>query len=403
MYRTSPFYSRLAERNSTGMWDRWSTYLSAPRYEASAKHEYFAIRNSVGYFDSSPLFKYRISGGDATQFLAGALARDVRDCPVGKAQYTFWCDDRGFVLEDGVVFRHGGNEFILTAAEANAGYLNDLAGRLDVRVEDITDEYGLLAVQGPRSRSVLAELTADVGRLKYFEHCETKIGNATVTLSRTGFTGDLGYELLVPAADGSEVFDAIATVGDLHGGRPFGEDALLMARVEAGLLLAGSEFTSSRHAYTDHDRSSPVELGFGWMFKALLDDFAETDRAFIGRDAIRQELRERSSRWKFVGLRVDWQHWQEIHRAAGLIEPKDETPLKYESMLYDGAGERAGYATTIMYSPILQRHIGLAKVRPDLAAPGSPVSLEVTINHQYDTVRAEVTRLPHFNPERKTA
>jgi len=404
MYLTSPFHARLAERNTTGLWGRWGAYVSAPRYDSSAKHEYFAIRNAVGYFDSSPLFKYWIRGADAERLLAGVLARDIRKCPLGKAQYTFWCDDRGFVLEDGVVFRHGANDFFLTAAEPNSGYFADLIGKLDVEIVDVSDDYGVLAVQGPRSREVLSELTRDVDKLKYFEHCETKIGKAAVTLSRTGFTGDLGYELLVSANDGLDVLDAVMAVGDLRGGRLFGEEALLMSRIEAGLILIGSEFSSSRFAYTDHDRSSPVELGFGWMFKDLLTSAGEAeDRAFIGREAIRRELREGTSRWKLVGLTLDWRHWQQLYRDAGLIEPKDETPLDYESMLYDDRGERAGYATTLMYSPMVQRHIGLAKVRPELAAPGSKVNLEITINHHYETVRAEVSKLPHFNPERKTA
>ncbi len=399
MFLTSPFHPRLAEANTTGLWGRWASYVSAPRYDTSAKHEYFAIRNSVGYFDSSPLFKYWIRGADAERFLAGVLARDIRLCPPGKAQYTFWCDDRGYVLEDGVIFRHSSTEFFLTAAEPNAGYFGDLIGKMDVEIVDVTSDYGVLAVQGPRSRETLAELTKDVAKLKFFEHCQTKIGTAEVTLSRTGFTGDQGYEILVAKDDALGVLDAVMAVGDPRGGRLFGEEALLMARIEAGLILIDTEFHSSRYAYTDHDRSSPVELGFGWMFKSI----ETTDRAFIGKEAIRREIADGTSRWKLVGLTVDWQHWDDLFRKAGLVTPKDETPLDYESMLYDDSGERIGYATSLMYSPVLQRHIAIAKVRPDLAVLGTTVNLEVTINHQYSTVRALVSRLPHFNPERKTA
>ncbi len=220
-----------------------------------------------------------------------------------------------------------------------------------------------------------------------------------MTLSRTGFTGDLGYEILVRSEDALAVIDAVIAAGEPIGGRLFGEEALLMSRIEAGLILIDVEFHSSRYAYTDHDRSSPVELGFGWMFKSI----ETTDRSFIGKEALRKEIGEGTSRWKLVGLQVDWQHWDDLYRAAGLITPKDETPLDYESMLYDDDGERIGYATSLMYSPVLQRHIAIAKVRPDLAVPGTNVNLEVTINHHYETVRAAVSRLPHFNPERKTA
>ena len=172
-----------------------------------------------------------------------------------------------------------------------------------------------------------------------------------------------------------------------------------MARIEAGLLLIDVEFRSSRLAYNDNQRVTPKELGFGWMLRGIESD----DRPFIGRNAIRRELAERTSRWSTVGIVVDWQHYNRLHTDVGLLPPKDETPLPYESMLYDDDGGRVGFATTLMYSPVLQRHIGLARVRPKLAAAGSRVNVEITIDHEYRTVAAEVVRLPMFNPERKTA
>jgi glycine cleavage system T protein (aminomethyltransferase) len=204
--------------------------------------------------------------------------------------------------------------------------------------------------------------------------------------------------VFVPAADAVTVFDAVMDAGAGRGLRPFGEQALLMARIEAGLVLIDVEFTSSRLAYTDHQRVTPKELGLGWMLRGVQTD----ERAFIGRDAIRRELTDKTSRWATVGLLVDWQEYARLYHDAGLLPPKDETPLDYETMLYHD-GERVGYATSLMYSPILQRHIGMARVRPDFAAPGSCVDVELTINHEYQTVPAEVARLPLFNPERKTA
>ncbi len=399
MIRTTPFHPRLSELNTTGLWTHWSGYLSAQKYDMSAKHEYFGIRNSAGLFDTSPLYKYWVRGRDAERFLGGVMARDVRTCRPGRAQYTVWCDDAGFVLEDGVLFRHSADEFLLTCAEPNLGYLRDLVGRLDVEVVDATQDYAMLAVQGPRSREILAQLSPDVASLPFFGLAQTKVGEAAVTVSRTGYTGDLGYELLVPAADALPVLDAVIAAGSPYGLRPFGEQALLMARIEAGLVLIGVEFTSSRYAYTDHDRVTPVELGLGWMLRGIDDP----ERPFIGRKAIRAEIAGKTSRWSTTGLVVDWRDWDRHHVEAGLIPPKDETPLDDESMLYDDKGGRVGCATGVMYSPVLQRHIGIARVRPDLAAPGSTVSLEITINHEYRTVRAEVAKLPLFNPERKTA
>jgi len=401
MVLTTPFHPRLSALNTTGLYGHWAGYLSALRYDLSAKHEYFGIRNSVGVFDTSPLFKYWIRGRDAERFLAGVMTRDVRACRPGRAQYTLWCDDAGYVLEDGVLFRHSETEFLLTCAQPNLGYFSDLIGRLEVRIEDVTADYGMLAVQGPRSRDVLARLTPEVEGLPFFGLTQAKIADRPVTVSRTGYTGDLGFEILVPADDALAVLDAVLDAGTPYGLRPFGEDALLMARIEAGLLLINVEFSSSRFAWTDRQRVTPTELGLGWMLRGLEDD----GRPFIGRTAIRREQAQRSSRWSTVGLVLDWQDWDRRHTEAGLIPPKDETPLTAESMLYDHgeSGARIGYATSLMYSPVLQRHIAIARVRPDRAAVGTTVFLELTIDHEYRTVAAEVAKLPLFNPERKTA
>jgi aminomethyltransferase len=399
MIKTTPFHERLSELNESGLWSHWSGYLSALKYDMSAKHEYFAVRNSAGFFDTSPLFKYWIRGRDAERFLAGVMTRDIRLCKPGRAQYTLWCDDRGFVLEDGVLFRHSDNEYFLTAAEPNLGYLRDLVGRLEVEIEDVSDDFGMLAVQGPRSREILSKLAPEVEDLAFFQHTQAKIGSAPVTISRTGYTGDLGFEICVGSDSALAVLDDVIEAGNGYGFRPFGEEALLMTRIEAGLVLINVEFFSSRLAYTDHERVTPRELGFGWMLRGIDAD----DRPFIGRNAIRRELANNTSRWLSVGLQIDWADYNRLYTEEGLIPPKDETPLDYESMLYDDNGERIGYATSLMYSPALQRHIAMARVRPDLATVGSRVNLELTINHQYRTVAADVARLPLFNPSRKTA
>jgi aminomethyltransferase len=399
MPKTTPFYPRLSELNTTGLYGHWSGYLSALRYDHAAKHEYFAIRNAAGYFDTSPLYKYWIRGRDAEQFLAGVMTRDIRLCKPGRAQYTIWSDDRGYVLEDGVVFRHSDNEYFMTTAEPNLGYFSDLIGTLEVTIEDATEAHAVLAVQGPRSREILRKVAPEVDNLAFFEHTPAKIGKSAVNISRTGYTGDLGFEVYVGSDDALAVLDLITEAGQGHGFIPFGEEALLMARIEAGLVLINVEFSSSRFAFTDHDRVTAKELGFGWMLKGIDAD----DRPFIGRNAIRRELADKTSRWASVGLLIDWQDYNQLYTSAGLIPPKDETPLDYESMLYDDEGNRIGYATSLMYSPMLQRHIAMARVQPAFGAVGSRVNLELTINHEYKTVAADVARLPLFNPPRKTA
>jgi glycine cleavage system T protein (aminomethyltransferase) len=403
MIRTTPFHPRLSELNTQGLYTHWQGHLSALRYTDAPKHEYFAVRNSVGVFDTSPLFKYRIHGPDAERFLEGVLVRDIRKCRPGTAQYTLWCDDRGFVMEDGVVFRHSETDFLLTAARPNLGWFTDLRGRLRVDLEDVSENYGILAVQGPRSRAVLAELMPEAETLPFFGLTDTKLGSAPVTLSRTGYTGDLGFEVTVEADHAVEVLDTILAAGRPHSIRPFGEEALMMLRIEAGLPLVDVEWHNSRLAFTDHERVTPTELGMGWMLRGIADD----GRAFVGGHAIRKELAETSSRWATVGIVVDWQAWDSLHREAGLLPAKDEHPLSYESVLHDrpttAGGSQVGYVTSFMYSPVLQRHIGLARVRPDLAPPGSEVHMELALNHSNTTVPARTAKLPLFSPPRKTA
>ncbi len=396
MLLKTPFHDRVEVLNQTYDWSHWAGHLVVDRYQMSEKFEYFAIRNSAAYFDTSPLYKYRFSGRDAERFLSGVLARDIRKCRVGQAQYTIWCDDRGFVLEDGVILRTGPDEFLLTAAEPNLAYFSDLVGYESVEIEDVSTEWAGLALQGPRSRRILSNLAPEIADIGYFHVTPAKIGGAETIVSRTGFTGDLGYEIWVPSDEALGVWDAVVDASAGHGVVPFGQIALLMARLEAGLLLINVDFESSRFAFNDEHRSTPVELGFGWMFRDL-------DRPFIGRNAIRRELADGTARWRLMGLVVDHADYDSKYRAAGLVPPKDHHPVHEDMMVYDDDVNRVGYATSFMYSPMLQRHIALARVRPELAEPGTELNLEFTINHRYVQVGAHVAKLPLYNPERKTA
>ncbi len=403
MIKTTPFHERLSALNTQGLYTHWQGHLSALRYTSAPKHEYFAVRNAVGVFDTSPLYKYRISGPDAEGLLAGLLVRDVRACRPGSAQYTLWCDDRGFVMEDGVVFRHSETEFLLTSARPTLGWFADHRGRARVELEDVSEDYGILAVQGPSSRAVLADLAPEVASLRFFAHAPAKIGSAPVTVSRTGYTGDLGFEVTVATGQALEVLDAVLDAGRDRGLRPFGEEALMMLRIEAGLPLVDVEWHNSRTAFTDSARVTPTELGMGWMLRGVADG----DRSFVGSAAIRRELSTGSSRWSSVGIVVDWRDWDAVHRAVGLLPPKDERPLPYESLLHDRPDTTrdtsAGYVTSSMYSPVLQRHIGLARVRPDLAAPGTPLHMELALDHGTTTVAVHTAKLPLFDPPRKAA
>ena len=401
--RTTPFHERLSQLNDQGLYTHWQGALSPLRYTHAPKHEYFAVRNAVGVFDTSPLYKYLINGPDAERLLEGALARDVRACRPGQAHYTAWCDDRGFVVQDGVAFRHSSDEFLLTAARPALSWFEELGSGLRVQLEDVTEGYGMLAVQGPRSRTVLSSLVPEAEPLGYFDHAPAKVAGAAVTLSRTGYTGDLGFELTVPADDATNVLDAVLEAGRDHGIRPFGEEALMTLRIEAGLVLIDVEWEDSRLAFSDADRVTPKELGFGWMLRGVRDG----SRRFVGSEAIRRELLDGTSRWATTGIVVDWADWDRQYRDAGLFPPKSEHMLGYESMLYadaDGSvGDQVGYCTSFVYSPVLQRHIGIARVRPETAAEGTDLRIELAIAHRNTTVRVTTTKMPFFDPERKKA
>jgi glycine cleavage system T protein (aminomethyltransferase) len=397
--RGTPFHERTSALNQTHLWSHWSGHLAADRYQMSDKLEYFAVRNAAGLFDSSPLYKYRITGRDAERFLSGILARDIRACQPGSAQYTCWLDDRGFVIEDGVILRLGRDEYLLTSAEPNLAYFEDRIGRHEVRIEEVSHDLGTLALQGPRSRDLLKRVVPQVEHLPYFGVAKGEIGGAGVTVSRTGYSGDLGYEVWIETPDALHVWDTLWESMDGHGVLPFGLAALYMLRIEAGLLLLDADFDSSRFAWNDAHRSTPIELGWGWMFRGLATD----DRAFIGRRALEREIADGTSRWKMSGLIVDWQDYDRVYDAAGLIPPKDHTPVMEDWMVYDDDDQRVGYATSFMYSPILQRHIAIARIRPDLAAIGTKVNLEFTVDHHYEQVAAHVARQPLYNPERRTA
>ncbi len=398
MIRTTPFHDRAEALNQTGLWSHWSGYLATEKYQSAEKFEYFAIRNAVALIDTSPLYKYRIEGKDAERFLSGLLARDIRKCRPGQAHYTLWCDDDGYVDEDGVILRQSDNEFLLTVARPNLAHLQNLSGGYSLEIEDVSDEVGALAVQGPFAREVLKQLAPEMEGIGYFHLTPAKIGNAPVTISRTGYTGDLGYEIWVDREDALGVWDAVFDAARPYGVQPAGQIALLMTRIEAGLVLIDVDFHSARYAWNDDQRTTPHELGMGWMLRDLETD----DRSFIGKGAIKRELSEGTSRWKTVGVMVDWRDWNRLYNERGLIPPKDHTPQHGGMMLYDDKLQRIGYTPSFFYSPMLQRHIGIARVRPEHGALGSQVGLEVTIDHRYEVVKATVARLPFFNPPRKT-
>ena len=405
MARTTPFHARVAAHNRTGLWKHWAGFLVPPNLQDSINAEYYAIRNAVSLLDTSPLHKLRFSGPEARPLLERALARDIGACPVGRAQYTCWCDDAGFVVQDGVVLHVAPDEYLLTAAEPTLRTFRQIArdrGLDPATATDVTNDFGILALQGPHAFSVLAELNANVADLRYFGVKSTTIAGCPVTVSRTGYTGDLGYEIWTRQSDAETVWDAIYAAGTPFNITPIGTTAMKMARVEAGLLLMGVDFHSARFAWTDAQRETPLELGWGWMFRKLARD----DRDFIGRGAIEKEIEEESSRWRTVGLAVDPEAYEKAHAEAGIIAPRHELYAESTMRIYRRGTKEwddAGYASSFLASTLLRRPIALAKLPPDLQEPGSEVDLEVLVIRNPKNILARVEPLPFFDPPRRTA
>lgn len=404
MPKTTPFHNCLAPFNETGIWKHWSGYLAAPRYQYSTTAEYYAIRNSVAVYDTSPLFKYRLTGPDCVRFLQSVMVRDIAQCQVGSAQYTCWCDPEGFVLQDGVILRVTEEEFWLTAAEPCLRYFRSTASKLAMpgfKIQDISNEYGILAIQGPHSFDLISQLTDAADDMGYFELAQTEIDGCPCLISRTGYTGDLGYELWIPSDQAERICQILFKAGQVFNITPIGLEALKMARVEAGLLLLDVDFHSSRYAWVDEQRETPVELGWSWMFRKL----AEDPREFIGRAVIEKQLNERTNRWVTVYLSVDWHDYERVHLEAGIMPPKHELYCESTHSIYRRGKKEwdyAGYATSFLFSSLLKKPIAIAKVPNELAKKGTEVDLEISVIRRPQNVLAKVQRMPFFNPPRKT-
>ena len=258
--KETPFHPRTSELLDSYDWTEWSGWLAANSYELDHSHEYLAIRTSCGVFDTSPLYKYIIHGPDALKLMNRVVTQDVSKYGVGKSMYTPWCDDNGKIIDDGIVARVDEQFFRMTAAEPTLFWLEDNATNLNVTIEDITEAYGIMAMQGPYSRDILNRLTkTDAQGLKYFGLMDIKIAGIPVTLSRTGYTGDLGYELWVKADKAVALWDAVFEAGEDYRIRPFGDYALDIARIEAGLLLIDADFHSSKKVMYEHEKTTPPD------------------------------------------------------------------------------------------------------------------------------------------------
>lgn len=395
MLKTTPFHPRTSALVRAQTWRRWAGYQMASAYDPHPDREYAAIRSAAALIDVSPLYKYRIAGRDAMRLLDRTITRDMTKLKPGQVYYTPWCDADGKVVDDGTVTRLDEGSYRLTSADSSLRWLHLNAAGMDVRVDDISERVGAVSLQGPLSRAILATVSPlDLAALPYFRYAETTIRGIPVGLSRTGYTGDLGYEIWVDAERAVPLWDALMEAGKPYGLTPAGVWALDIARIEAGLIMMDVDYYSSHHALIEQRKSSPYEINLGWAVSA-------GKGPFNGRRALAAE-RARGAAWGFVGLEIEWESFERLFAAHGLPPQISNVAWRASAPVYD-AGRQIGYATSGCWSPLLKKLLALAHLRAPYSTPGTRVELEITVEHQRRRANAVVRKLPFFDPERKKA
>ena len=389
------FYPRQKELNRKQIWGEWSGYVSAQVYSDFHDIEYAAIRDAAAVIDTSPLYKYLVRGRDARTLLDRVMTRDMAKLQVDQVLYTPWCDDDGKVLDDGTVTRLGENEYRITAADPCYRWFALNATGLDAEIEDVSEALAALALQGKLSREVLEAATGeDWSELRYFRHRRTTIADVDVSVTRTGYTGDRGYELWIPAGDALTVWDADFVAGRPYGIHPVGIRAMDVARVEAGLILIEAEYTSALHAIAPEQNYSPFEIGLG-----RLVELGKTTE-FTGRRALVAERAAGGPARRLVGLELEWAGIEGMfakHGLASLISPFVErapVPVYKE-------GRQIGRATSITWGTTIKKMVGFGSVEKAHEKLGTRVSVEYSVEGERGKVAAAVVPLPFLDLERK--
>lgn len=390
------FHERTFQLCESLNYREWSGYYAVSSYEPHHEHEYNAIRNAAALIDISPLFKYKLTGPDATRLVDRIITRDMRKVSVGQVVYTPWCDERGKVIDDGTVSRLAENTYRWTAADPSLRWFTQNASGMEVDIEDISESVSALALQGPTSARLLKTLVdeAEIEGLKYFRVTRGKIAGVPVEISRTGYTGDLGYEIWVPSGQALKVWDALVDAGQAFDIHPAGMLALDVSRIEAGLLLIDVDFNSSKKALIDEQKYSPFEMGLSRLVS--LDK-----NRFVGQAALIAEQKRGHAR-EIVGLEIDWPEVEALYEAVGL--PPAVSPIASRvavPVFKDGA--QVGKATSSTWSPTLKKMIALATMKREYSKPGTKVQFEITVEAVRHRVTARVVKTPFFNPKRKTA
>ena len=390
----TPFHPRTAELNQARRWRKWSGFFIADSYFPAHDLEYHAIRFSAALFDVTPMCKYRITGPDAAKLVDRVITRRVDRIKPMRAIYTPWCDHDGRVLDDGTVALLADGSYFWTAAEPQHGWLEAAGEGLNVTIEDMTEKLCALSLQGPHARDVLsAAVGRDMSDLPFFGRADVTIGGTAVGISRTGYSGDLGYELWMPFEEALPVWDALIKSGQDYTLRVAGMEALDVARLEAGLIMAGVDYHSSRTARHPSLAISPYEIG--------MDRLVDLDKpAFIGKRALMNEVAAGGPATRLVGLELDLNVFEDAYLDLGypiehpLRAWRHVTPLTRK-------GETIGRATSGTFSPLLKRSIALGFLPVKHAEVGSTVGIEWQIEETRQTIPATVVPLPFLDLPRK--
>jgi aminomethyltransferase len=376
-------------------WREWAGYFAVGSYEVHHEREYNAIRNSAALIDISPLFKYLVTGKDARRLVDRIVTRNVAKLAAGHVAYTHWCDGEGKVIDDGTVTCLEENVYRWTAADPSLRWLRTNGLDLHASVEDISDKTAALALQGPTSRGILkACAEVDIDALRYFRVTSGRIRGIRVDISRTGYTGDLGYEIWVDAKEAVGLWDALMDAGRPYDITPTGMLALDVARIEAGLILLDVDYVGAKKALIPSQKYSPYEIGLGRL--------VHLDKGpFIGQTALRREAQKGPPR-QLVGLEVEWQDLERLHEEIGL-PPQLPLAASRVSLPVYHEETQVGKATSSTWSPTLKKMIALATVSSDVAREGTRLDMEFTVEHQRKRVGVLVSKLPFFDPPRKRA
>ncbi|MCO4768889.1 MAG: aminomethyltransferase family protein [Deltaproteobacteria bacterium] len=396
MPRHTPFHPRTAALCHSYAWKEWAGQLAVCNYDRHSEREYFAFRHNAGLIDVSPLYKYDVRGPDAADFLAHVWTRDCNKLKPGRMYYGAMCNEDGHTLDDGTIANLGEGLFRATTSEPWLGWYGRHSRGFDVSIEDVTDRIAALSLQGPLAREILQGITdADLDALRFFGITSCTVAGQAGHISRTGYTGDLGYEIWVDPDGALPLWDALQTAGAPFGMQPAGLDAMDVTRIEAGFVLQGVDYVSAKSCITESLKSTPDDASLGWTVKL--------DReGWIGRDALLRERDAGGSKWQLVGLEIDWAELEQLYDSYKL--PPHLAPHASRAALpvWNADGKQVGQATSSTWSPQLKRYIALAQVHRPYAAEGTALTIEHTPEFERHRITATVVDKPFYNPPQKT-